>query len=113
MPYKMSKAKGGGYRVSGPSGVHAKHSTKANAEAQMRLLRGIEHGMVPRKQMNKSVHGSTPYSDSEIMQGYRSMGTALYPKKKPSGSTGIVEASPLNMPVLRTGGTMSVGGGGK
>jgi len=29
--------------------VHAKATSKANAEAQIRLLRGVEHGMEPRK----------------------------------------------------------------
>ena len=29
--------------------VHSKCSTKKNAEAQIRLLRGVEHGMVVRK----------------------------------------------------------------
>lgn len=53
MPYKMKKTKGGKYSVSGPSGVHAKGTTKAKAEAQMRLLRGIEHGMKPRKKKKK------------------------------------------------------------
>lgn len=46
MPYKMEKSNGG-YRVTSPHGVKAKHSTKANAESQMRLLRGIEHGWRP------------------------------------------------------------------
>ena len=29
--------------------LHSRHTSKAHAEAQMRLLRGIEHGMMPRK----------------------------------------------------------------
>lgn len=45
MPYKMEKKDG--YKVSSPHGVHAKHTTKAKAEAQMNLLRGIEHGWKP------------------------------------------------------------------
>lgn len=49
MPYNLRKTKSGGYSVSGPSGVHAKNTTKTKAEAQIRLLRGIEHGMKPRK----------------------------------------------------------------
>lgn len=48
MPEKITKVRKG-YRVSTPGGVKAKHTTKAKAEAQVRLLRGIEHGMVPRK----------------------------------------------------------------
>ena len=42
MPYTMRKVNG--YSVSGPSGVHAKKTSKKKAEAQMRLLRGIEYG---------------------------------------------------------------------
>ena len=51
MPYKMKKNKDGTYDVEGPSGKHAKHTSKAKAEAQMRLLRAIEHNpdFVPRK----------------------------------------------------------------
>ena len=74
MPYTMRKTKGGKYSVAGPSGVHAKGSTKANAEAQMRLLRGIEHGMVPNKQMKKSVHGSGAFTPAELSRGYRKLG---------------------------------------
>lgn len=44
----MSKVKGG-YRVTSPSGVRAKHSTKKNAMAQLRLLRAIDHGWKPSK----------------------------------------------------------------
>jgi hypothetical protein len=51
MPYKMTKVDG--YRVTSPHGTKAKHTTKAKAEAQMRLLRGVEHGMVPRRQMKR------------------------------------------------------------
>lgn len=47
MPYAVRKLKGGGYRVSTPSGVKAKKTTKAKAKAQVRLLRGVEHGWRP------------------------------------------------------------------
>lgn len=43
MPVKISKNKGGSYRVSTPHGVKAKHTTKKKAEAQQRLLNAIEH----------------------------------------------------------------------
>lgn len=69
MPYKMKKVDG--FQVKGPSGVHAKKTTKGKAEAQMRLLRGIEHGMVKR-----SVKGSKPFSTAELTKGYRSLGPA-------------------------------------
>lgn len=50
MPVRVSKSKGG-YRVSTPHGVKAKHTTKAKAEAQERLLNAIEHNpdFKPRK----------------------------------------------------------------
>ena len=47
MPVKITKTKSGKYRVSTPSSVHAKGTTKAKAEAQARLLKGIEHGWKP------------------------------------------------------------------
>lgn len=46
MPVKISKVKGG-YKVSTPSGVHAKKTTKTKAEAQRRLLNAVEHGWKP------------------------------------------------------------------
>ena len=68
MPYKLKKVDG--YQVKGPSGIHAKNTTKGNAEAQIRLLQGIEHGMIPNK-MKKSTKGSPSFSKSELAQGYR------------------------------------------
>lgn len=51
MPYKVNKTKSG-YSVTSPHGVKAKNTTKANAEAQVRLLQAIKHNpdFVPRKQ---------------------------------------------------------------
>jgi len=51
MPYKILRNKDGSYRVvNKDSGrVHAAHATKENAKAQVRLLGGVEHGMVPRR----------------------------------------------------------------
>jgi hypothetical protein len=46
MPEKMTKMNGG-YQVKGPHGVHMKKGTKANAEAQVRLLNAVEHGWKP------------------------------------------------------------------
>jgi hypothetical protein len=37
----------GKYQVKGPSGVHAKGTSEKKAKAQMRLLRGLEHGFKP------------------------------------------------------------------
>ena len=51
MPVRIRKVNG--FRVTTPGGVKAKSTTKKKAEAQKRLLLGIEHGMVPRKQKRK------------------------------------------------------------
>lgn len=47
MPEKMTKTSSGGYRVTGPHGVHAKNTTKAKAKAQVRLLNAVDHGWKP------------------------------------------------------------------
>lgn len=46
MPVKIKKTKGG-YQVSTPNMVHAKHTTLANAKSQERLLNAVEHGWKP------------------------------------------------------------------
>jgi hypothetical protein len=45
MPVKIRKVDG--YRVSTPHGVKAKHTTKAKAQKQRRLLNAVEHGWKP------------------------------------------------------------------
>jgi hypothetical protein len=52
MPGSMRKVKDG-YRVTWGGKVKAKHTTKAKAERQLRLLRGIEHGMKPKPRPRK------------------------------------------------------------
>jgi hypothetical protein len=49
MPYKITKTDHK-FKVSNKDtgAVHAKGTSKANAEAQVRLLQGVKHGMVPR-----------------------------------------------------------------
>lgn len=47
MPEKLTKNPDGTYKVTGPSGVHAKSSTESNAKAQIKLLNAIEHGFKP------------------------------------------------------------------
>jgi len=49
MPYKMTKVDG--YKVTSPHGTKAKSTSKRKATKQMRLLRGVEHGMVPRRKV--------------------------------------------------------------
>jgi len=50
MPYAIRKVKGG-YQVKNTQTgkIHAAKTSKANAEAQVRLLQALEHGMIPRK----------------------------------------------------------------
>lgn len=45
MPYALLNAGGGMYKVVNSSNgrVHAERTTKEKAEAQLRLLRGLEH----------------------------------------------------------------------
>ena len=45
MPVKLEKTNG--FKVSTLGGVKAKNTTRAKAEAQARLLRGVEHGFQP------------------------------------------------------------------
>lgn len=54
MPYQIEK-RGTSYEVinEDTGRVHAFHTTKKKAEAQVRLLQGIEHGMVPKKGSGK------------------------------------------------------------
>lgn len=52
MPVSIVKNKGK-FQVKTPSGVHAKGTTKAKAEAQARLLRGVEHGWKPTGRKSK------------------------------------------------------------
>ena len=49
MPYSMFRLPDGHYRVINTESrrVHSKHSTKENAQKQMRLLNAVEHGFVP------------------------------------------------------------------
>jgi hypothetical protein len=55
LPYKKKVLKSGKVRITGPSGVHMKHGTKKNAEAQLRLLHGVEKGWRPDKNGRKGI----------------------------------------------------------
>jgi hypothetical protein len=55
MPYKTTKTKSGKYRVTGPSGVHSKGTTKAKAAAQIRIMQASEHGYKPDKKGRKGM----------------------------------------------------------
>lgn len=47
MPEKITKLKSGKFRVTTPSGVKSKATTKKKAAAQVRLLRAIDRGWKP------------------------------------------------------------------
>lgn len=51
MPVSIRKVNG--FQVKTPGGVKAKHTTKGKAEAQRRLLHGIERGWKPTGKPSK------------------------------------------------------------
>jgi len=51
MPYKIGKVDG--YRVTSPHGTKSKGTTKAKAQKQVNLLRGVEHGWKPTGKKTK------------------------------------------------------------
>lgn len=55
MPYAKRKNADGSFRVVNEEtgDVKMKSGTEEQAEAQMRLLRGVEHGMKPRRQLRR------------------------------------------------------------
>jgi len=55
MPVKVEKDDGG-YKVSTPNMVHAKHTSKQKAMAQKRLLNAVEHGWTPGRRKS-TMHG--------------------------------------------------------
>ena len=63
MPVTVTKADGG-YRVSTPSMVHAKKTSKEKAMAQKRLLNAVEHGWTPGRRKS-TMHG--PKLDRKMM----------------------------------------------
>ena len=68
MPYALIPVGRGDYSVVNTSSgaVHSKHTTKAKAEAQLRLLRGIESGRIARPEAVASYEEDTgkKYDDS-------------------------------------------------
>lgn len=51
MPYTIEKHKNGGYKVinKDTGKVHAKNTSFQKAEAQRRLLEGLEHGTIKKR----------------------------------------------------------------
>lgn len=58
MPVKVKKV-AGGYSVSTPHGVKAKHTTKEKAMAQERLLNAVEHGWRPTGRKRSTSKGGS------------------------------------------------------
>lgn len=54
MPVKISKVKGGKYRVSTPNGVKAKGTSLSRAKKQQRLLNAIEHNPSFKRRLRRS-----------------------------------------------------------
>ncbi len=63
MPYKTEKNSDGSYKVvnADTGKVHAKHASKANAEAQMRIMMDAEGKSMPKttRQMIDHMEGSS------------------------------------------------------
>ena len=72
MPYAIEKLDSGKFKVvNKESGnVHSKATSRASAEAQVRLLHGVEHGMKPRT--TKQAIGSRPTAGSHAKSGHKS-----------------------------------------
>lgn len=52
MPVHLRQVKGG-WEVRTPNMVHSKHTTRAKAKAQVRLLNAIDHGYDPDEERRK------------------------------------------------------------
>ena len=60
MPVTITK-EGKKYEVRTPGGIKAKGTTKAKAQAQANLLRGVEHGWKPTGKKKKRMQTSDGY----------------------------------------------------
>ena len=66
MPVSIKKVGKGSYRVATPHGIKAKHTTKAKAAAQKRLLQAVDHGWKPTGRKSKK-HESLALSLTESL----------------------------------------------
>lgn len=53
MPWTMKKVGKGRYKVTTPHGTKAKNTTKEKAQAQIRLLKAIEHNPEFRRKIRR------------------------------------------------------------
>lgn len=58
-PVKVKKVNG--YQVSTPGGIKAKHTTRAKAMRQRRLLYGVEHGWRPTGKKARDIKGMSEH----------------------------------------------------
>lgn len=65
-PTRIKRLSSGKYQVRTPHGIKARGTTLARAQAQARLLRGVEHGMVPRRNQVPIQLLANPTSDRMI-----------------------------------------------
>jgi len=67
MPYAILSDGRGGFRVvnTATGKEHAHHTTLAKAESQVRLLRGVEHGMVPLRMRDERLDPADSGTESE------------------------------------------------
>ena len=95
MPYAVEKTSAGDFEVRNveTGKAHAKHTTRAKAEAQVRLLRGIEHGMVPmgqREPVESRAVDKGHFQSGEVhpdMRGSKKYGGSLRSGDVPSAAS--------------------------
>ncbi len=66
MPYKILANEDGSYRVTGPSGVHAKSTTKEKAKAQIQVMQMREHGIPAKKTKKRKLKWGTPKAEADL-----------------------------------------------
>ena len=107
MPEKLTKNKDGTYKVTGPHGVHAKHSTKENAEAQVRLLNAIDHGYDPTKKK----HADAPSAKRDMQMEKKMIGKKRMDKEE-KGESKKMERMEKKEERVAMGGTKNGRSGG-
>jgi len=79
MPWTVRNVGGGKVSVSSPGGVKAKATTKEKAEAQVNLLRAVEHGFVPT---GKKRRRGKPKTNAERRRTHKAKyGTSTLPPR--------------------------------
>ncbi len=78
MPYAITEHDGGYQVANTDTGeIHAKHTTRAKAEAQVRLLRGIEHkSVIPHAARDKGHFRSASEAEGQAIRSVKGYGKA-------------------------------------